>query len=67
VKSVDYFREVYKGSSVLSLKDFLIGQSRNFDFKNIEFLLPTLFSNVSQPKLDVPARPQTSASPTSSR
>ncbi|MEO5969038.1 MAG: hypothetical protein ABIQ95_03855 [Bdellovibrionia bacterium] len=57
IKVVDYIREVHKGTSALSLKDFVISESQNFDFKNIELLLPTLFLNVSQPKLELPKKP----------
>ncbi|MEO5969179.1 MAG: hypothetical protein ABIQ95_04565 [Bdellovibrionia bacterium] len=53
-KIVDYFREVYKDAPVKALKDFLLRNSGNFDYKNVDLLLPTLFLNVSQPKLEVP-------------
>lgn len=61
-KTVDYFREVHKESPVLALKDFVSDESDNFDFKNIELLLPVLFENVSQPKLELPVKPQVAPS-----
>lgn len=64
IKVVDYFIEVHKQSPVLALKNFIITKSKDHDFKNIELLLPALFLDVSQPKLELPIKPQADLSTT---